>query len=116
MQIILGTEQAKLLEEKYVVLELDRIVFGNNNPTTAYCVVQNIGLFDFVELEKLKKVHQELISNYRNRHWDSCLSAINQLTGKFAGDLDTFYSSLLERVTEYQQTEPPADWTDVISK
>lgn len=116
MQIILGTEQAKLLEEKYVVLELDRIVFGNNNPITAYCVVENIGLFDFVELAKLKKVHQDLISNYQQRNWDSCHSAIDQLMGKFAGDLDTFYVSLLERVTEYQQTEPSADWTGVISK
>lgn len=116
MQIILGTEQAKLLEEKYIVLELDRIVFGNNNPTTAYCVVQNIGLFDFSTLETLKKLHQDLINNYRQRNWDFCLDVLKELTGKWGGDLDTFYSTMLGRVTEYKQTEPPADWTDIISK
>ena len=116
MQIILGIEQAKLLEEKYVVLELDKIVFGSNNPTTAYCVVQNIGLFDFTELETLKNLHQELVVSYQQRDWDFCLTAIEQLTGKWGGDLDTFYASLLDRVTEYKQTEPPADWTGVISK
>ena len=116
MQIILGTNKAKLLEEKYVVLELDQIVFNGKDPITAYCVVENIQLFDFIELGSLKEKHQELMARYRQRDWDFCLDAIEQLTGKFNGDLDTFYSTLLDRINQYKVTEPDDSWTGVIVK
>ena len=90
MHIIFGKEQADQLSEKYTVLELDTFQFGASGPAiTAYCTVENIPLEELPTLAETKTQHQHLLINYRGRAWEKCLTAIDQLTGKWRGELDS---------------------------
>lgn len=116
MNIILGQSQAEQLKDKHLVLELDTITIGNSNPITAYCVVEELPLNEIPLIEPLTKLHTSLMENYRKRDWRYCEQAIHELIGKWGNQVDTFYADLLERVTQYKQTEPDESWTGIIAK
>lgn len=116
MNIILGADAAQEIGEKYPILELDTIKFPDGKLITAYCVLDNLGIPDFMNLQNLKNMHATLIKNYRLRKWDYCLDAIYHLTGSWGGDVDTFYINLKNRIEEYKRHEPADDWTHVISR
>lgn len=113
MNIIFGTPTAEMFE-KYTVLELDTFRMPDNKLYTSYCVVEKIPLQDFPMAEALKKVHADLIRYYREQQWVYCLQAIEGLTGKWNGELDTFYAHLAERINEFQEADLPGDWNGVI--
>lgn len=117
MHIIFGKEQADELSSKYTVLELDTFQLGENGPiVTAYCTVETIPLEELAKLEDNKNQHQHLMINYRGRAWQDCLTAIDQLKGKWRGELDSFYDDLRDRVVGHLDAPPPADWSPVIQK
>lgn len=117
MNIILGEDNAKSVDEKYTVLELDTMLFpGHDQPVTAYSVIEQLTVDEIMTLEQYCDLHSNLIKNYRLKNWDYCEQAIEHLTGKWRGELDTFYTSLLERVQQYRAQEPGDDWTGYIVK
>ena len=117
MHIIFGQQQAEELSQKYTVLELDTFQLGEHGPTvTAYCTVETIPLEELSRIDQHKQQHQHLLINYRGRAWSDCLTAIDQLMGKWRGELDSFYTDLRERVESHIKTPPPADWSPVIVK
>lgn len=106
-------EQFKhLIPDSFTVLELDtfKVPSKNNALYTAYCVVEKIPLEEFPILSNLKKIHQDLVDQYKKQNWIFCKSAIEQLQGKFNGDLDTFYLNLSERISHYEAHPPEQDW------
>jgi hypothetical protein len=110
MNIIFG-DSIKDIPDSFTVLELDTFKFVTEGRTaTAYCVIEKIPLADFDKLEAYKKVHADLVENYRRRKWTYCEHAIEGLLGKWNGELDTFYTDLLLRVQEHQLHEPSPDW------
>jgi len=109
MNIIFGPPSADMLE-KYTVLELDTFKFPNDRVATSYCVVEKLPLEEFMIAESLKKVHADLLHYYRQREWNYCLQAIEGLTGKWNGDLDSFYTNLADRIKQYQESPPPESW------
>jgi len=110
MNIIFG-DSIKDIPNSFTVLELDTFqVIKEGRTATAYCVVESIPLADFDKLEAYKKVHADLIENYRRQEWTYCEHAIEGLMGKWNGELDSFYSDLLIRVKAYQQNPPADDW------
>lgn len=117
MYIIFGKDQAQELEKKYTVLELDTFRLGENGPVvTAYCTVETIPLEELVHLTDTKQQHECLIINYCNQAWQDCLTGIDQLMGKWHGELDSFYADLQARVENYAQNPPSADWSPIIQK
>jgi len=115
MNIILGEETVQGINDRYVVLELDRLQLPNNpEPVTAYCMVESMPLDDIVLLERWRELHNNLIKNYRLRNWNFCEDAIEHLKGHWRGELDSFYDILLDRVAKYQIEEPKDDWSGVI--
>lgn len=117
MHIIFGKEHADQLEQKYTVLELDTFQLGENGPTiTAYCTVENVPFQELSNLEQQKIQHQHLLINYRGRVWNDCLEAVDSLTGKWGGELDSFYQDLAQRIKNYLVNPPPANWSPVIVK
>jgi hypothetical protein len=115
MNIIFGSPEPELLE-KYTVLELDTFKMPDDQLHTSYCVIEKIPLEEFAAAEALKKVHADLIHYYGLREWNYCLQAIEGLTGKWNGELDTFYSHLAERIKQYQILPPPDSWDGTIIK
>jgi hypothetical protein len=109
MNIIFG-DQLNSINDNYTVLELDTFRLANGTASVAYCLVEKIPLTDFDKLEAYKKVHNDLLENYRLRNWTYCEHAIEGLMGKWNGELDTFYTDLLVRVQTCKQNEPSPEW------
>ena len=51
------------------------------------------------------------MENFYKQNWDFCQQAIENLTGRWGNELDTFYIDLLERVVDHKETAPGEDWT-----
>lgn len=116
MNIIFG-DALDSLPNNYTVLELDTFVLPpDGEHRTSYCVIEKVPLTDFPLMEAHIKVHADMMQAYRDQNWDYCLHAINGLTGRWNGELDSFYSNLLERVRQHQATPPSSDYTGFIDK
>ena len=116
MNIIFG-EALDALPDNYTVLELDTFVLPPDGVVrTSYCVVEKVALTDFPLMEAHIKVHTDMMKAYRDQNWEYCLHAIKGLMGRWNGDLDSFYSNLLERVEKHQATPPGDYWTGYIDK
>ena len=116
MNIIFG-DALETLPYNYTVLELDTFVFPpDSKKRTSYCVVEKVPLTDFSMMEAYIKVHTDMMTAYREQNWEYCLHAIKGLTGRWNGELDSFYANLLQRV-ENCQANPPGDyWTGYIDR
>jgi len=116
MNIIFG-DSINMIPDQYITLELDTF----RNPTskktvTAYCLVEKLALDEFSSIEPYKKIHADVIKYFKQRQWDYCEQAITGLMGRWGGELDSFYSNLLERIQGFKQSEPTADWDGVLIK
>lgn len=110
MHIIFG-DAVKELPDSFTVLELDTFRKGADRElVTAYCVVEKIALTEFATLDAYKKIHADLIRYFKERQWNYCEQAIEGLMGKWNGELDSFYTDLLKRVTAHKEHEPPPEW------
>jgi len=70
VNIILGSENISGINDKYVVLELDQLLFSNRTePLTAYCIVENIGFDELATVEQFRDLHNNLVKNYRLGNW-----------------------------------------------
>jgi hypothetical protein len=116
MNIIFG-DALETLPDNYTVLELDTFVFPpDGQQRTSYCVIEKVPLADFPLMEAYIKVHADMMKAYRDKNWDYCLHALKGLTGRWNGELDSFYSNLLQRVKNYQVKPPGDDFTGYIDK
>ena len=117
MHIIFGKDNARALENKYTVLELDTFNFTDSELVVpAYCIIENISINELPNLETSKKLHNELISNYGIQNWDSCLETISLLIGCWGGELDTFYQDLRNRINKLKANPPDNSWSPIILK
>ena len=115
MNIIFGNDPG--LDSKHIVLELDTIRIGVEGPEqTAYCVVENIPLQEMPMVESLKKSHQTLMTEYRSKNWSECERIIEQLTGMWGGEVDTFYEVLTSRINLLKTQTLDESWTGIIEK
>jgi len=69
LNIIFGTREAQQLSDKYIVLELDTVTIRDSAPVPVYCLIENMPLDEISKAEKFKKLHAELMENYRKRNW-----------------------------------------------
>ena len=116
MNIIFGNS-IDLLPDQYLKLELDTFKIGSTGQThTAYCLLQDIPLAEFPMLENNKNNHSALIEQYKKQNWDFCLQMIDQLTGAWNGQVDSFYADLKNRIQSLVINPPAADWDGTIVK
>lgn len=116
MNIIFGRENAQAMAEKYTVLELDTIKAPNGQEIVAFCAVETIPILDLPRVDSMQSLHENLMINYRKRDWNYCTQAIEHLMGFWNHELDTFYTSISGRISEYLENEPDELWTGVIDK
>lgn len=116
MNIIFGDNIAAI-EDKYTTLELDTFQIGADGPIhTAYCVLELIPLEEMSMTESLTDLHHKLIAEYKKRNWSFCEQAIEQLIGKWNGEVDTFYQELEKRIEKLKTLELTDEWSPVIQK
>jgi len=117
MNIIFGTEMAQQAQARYTVLELDTFnLLPTNEVVTAYCLVETIPIEEMLAVESLKDLHSNLMIEYRKRNWRYCEDAIAHLTGKWHGELNSFYTEMYRRIQTFKQTDLPEDWTGRVDK
>jgi len=113
MNIIFG-DSVDTLPDHYIKLELDTFrTSDGNNTLTAYCLVEKLAPDEFATMESYKKIHADLLDAYRKQHWNYCEQAIAGLMGHWGGELDTFYTDLLNRVLAQKQTILDPKWDGI---
>lgn len=114
MNIIFG-DAVQHLPDSFTILELDSFDIDHTGITQkAWAVIENVPLHEFATLTDYRSAHENLLSEYRQQNWTYCLSAIRSLMGRWNGDLDSFYQHLKQRILDYQQNPPAADWNGAI--
>ena len=117
MNIILGEENINNLGGKYLVLELDTFrLEGNSDPVRSYALIDSLEFSDLFQVEETRKLHQDLIRDYRSKDWKSCEILLDQLRGKWNGELDSFYEIMSERIVNLKTTGVDDDWDGSIIK
>ena len=115
MKIIFDTENIEELKLNHVLLELDTFyISSTNKQQTAYCVIEPSSITELNVIASQKDLHQELMSNFKIKNWDFCQDAIEHLTGRWHGEVDSFYHNLSDRISMLKETELPDDWSPII--
>jgi len=115
VNIILGSENISGINDKYVVLELDQLLFSNRTePLTAYCIVENIGFDELATVEQFRDLHNNLVKNYRLGNWKYCEDALEYLRGRWHKEVDTFYDDLTQRIAKFKTAEPDPNWNGIV--
>ena len=112
---IIFADSVDRVSSNFTCLELDTFRLPNGDTMPTWCVVENIGLSEFPLLDAHKKIHADLIQYYRQQQWNYCEQAIQGLMGKWGGELDTFYTDLLQRVMNFKEN-PPDNWDYILVK
>jgi len=116
VKILFGEETAKNLSDKHTVLELDKIaVKGKTEPVAIYTVLDPdiVKFEELPTLENLVNLHNKLRENYVKQNWKFCEDAIDNLMGKFSGELDSYYVIIADRIKGFKSTPPPIGWDGV---
>lgn len=116
MNIIFGSTTDSL-PNHYIKLELDTIkILATNQRVTAYCLVEDIPLTEFPLLENNKTNHSALMEQYKKQNWKFCLQMIDQLTGAWHGQVDSFYNELKTRIQSLESSPPGPNWDGSVEK
>jgi hypothetical protein len=117
MNIILGRENAAEVSEKYTVLELDTLQLGTDQePVTAYCLIETASINDLVLLDTIKEQHTHMMQNYKTRQWHQCQQNIESLRGCWGGQMDSFYDEIASRLNMFMESDPGDQWSPVLNK
>jgi hypothetical protein len=117
MNIIIEPENLESFTEKYTVLELDTIrILPENRLVTAYCVVEQMPIPELEKIEEQRQLHTLLLEKYKTRNWTEAVQLIDQLNGRWGGELDSFYEDLQRRIDKYSQQDPGEQWDGIIEK
>lgn len=120
MKIIFGNrEDMDQLASSYTVLELDSLRYpGSPEPQTAWCIISmdDLTLQDLPVMAQFRDLHNNMMKNYRQRNWKYCEDAIEHLTGKWRGELDSFYAEIAGRIARFKEQDPGPDWDGVYDK
>lgn len=105
MDIIFGRENAEKLREKYTVLDLETVE-KDGVSLEVFCLIpaDKIGLTDLPQLDNWIKLHNDFLNGYHTQQYDYCRQCIEHLMGKFGGEVDSFYTIILERI---DAADPP---------
>jgi hypothetical protein len=67
-----------------------------------------------VNIDQTVELHNNLVRNYGLRNWNYCVDAIEHLRGRWNGELDSFYDSIIERVDTLRESNLGDDWNSTI--
>ena len=99
MQLIFGRENAEKLREKYTVLDLETVE-KDGHSIEVFCLIgaDKISIGDLPQLDQWTKLHNDFLHGYNTQQYNYCRQCIEHLTGKFGGEVDTFYEEILKRI------------------
>lgn len=127
MHVIFGKEKHQLdesdvdietLRTQYSIVPLDRVRYSENGEVIqSWCLLSGDNTSTMEEaphLPRLIELHETMMQKYYSRDWKFCIEAASNLTGRFGGELDSFYEHFLERVENFSATGVEDNWDGVI--
>jgi hypothetical protein len=82
MNIIFG-DSIESIPDSFTILPLDSFrVQDSATPVTAWAVIEKIPLSELATSADNAKIHNELLTFYRQKQWNYCEHAIEYLMGK----------------------------------
>lgn len=117
MKVVFGKQVVESLDNRMTFLELDTFFQpGLQEPITAYAVLENtsIPVMEIPQLEKTSELHNTMMLEYRRRNWTYCEQALEHLQGKWGGELDSFYATLSDRISELKNAKLSDDWNGIV--
>jgi adenylate cyclase len=110
--IIVGSNTALAVKEKFAILELDFImVKGKKEPEVIYAIAGRQDTAESGRFQRLRNLTIEMLACYRSRDWEGALAAIER--GRISDDghtLESLYTLYAARIRSFQQSPPPEDW------
>ena len=115
MNIMFGDSLTDDIKSRYTVLQLDTFYFSDIEQTrVAYCLIETVPIAEMIRIDKNIELHNNLLRNYVLKNWNYCIDAIEHLKGRWNGELDSFYDSVVSRVTQYRDADPGESWDGII--
>lgn len=107
MQLIFGRENVEQLKERYTVLDLETVE-KDGVSIEVFCLIpgDKIGIPDLPQLESWVKLHHDFLHGYNTQQYEYCRQCIEHLMGKFGGEVDTFYTEILNRINKADHPQP----------
>jgi hypothetical protein len=103
------------IKNRYTVLQLDTFYFAEIDQTrVAYCLIETVPITEMIRIDKDIELHNNVLRNYALKNWNYCIDAIEHLKGRWNGELDSFYDSILQRVDKLRDTELDDSWAGII--
>jgi hypothetical protein len=108
MHIVFGEDTAQELSKKYTLLEVDTVTHPEHGPLPAYCVlpVEAIAL-EMITLEDNVNQHRMVIDAIKRNEPALARQLCLSMTGKFGGEMDTFYEEIIKRIDSTGSTALP---------
>ena len=126
MAVIVGeATQAQIPD--FATIELDLIrVKGKQQPVTIYGLLGEEEMAADADFLELKRLIDAMLRQYRDQQWDAAIASLEQAkainqrlatAGKLprGTDTDVLFALYLERIADYRENPPPADWDGVFT-
>jgi len=109
MQIIWDQAAAARLKNSHTLLELETF-FVNGENITAYCVIPAEKILqELPELETYKQLHSAFVRAFNEKDYKLCHDTVEHLRGRFGGELDSFYDTIISKINNDQSTTDTAE-------
>jgi adenylate cyclase len=115
--IIIGSKTAEAARNTFAVLEIDFItVKGKTEPETVYTILGGEDVARSDHFGQVNRVFNEMLACYRQRDFGGAKDAIVRCREAANGfDLNHLFDIYVERIDDFRQNPPPADWNGAIA-
>ena len=114
--IFANREDAAEMTARYILLELDTFRI-NDEVKISWCVLDpvTVPMTELWQVDTLRGLHAKLLESYQTQNWKNAAGYLEQLVGKWACQVDSYYAIMKKRLEDLTQYDMP-DWTHVIDK
>ncbi len=114
VKVVIGENTLNNLNSRFATLPLDRIaVKGKLEAVSIFTLLGDGNFESSPEFQKLKGVHESMIDAYLAQDWDKAEQLCKDCREIDSGAMAGFYDLYEERIAEYREDSPGADWDGV---
>lgn len=112
--VVIGEATNEAAKDRYATLELDLIaVKGKAEAVRIFALLGAEDMLGDPEFQTLKAEHDAFQAAYRAQDWDRAEALLEDNKNRLGGAMAGFCDIFLERIAEFRQNPPPADWDGV---
>jgi len=114
VKTVIGDTTNQFAKDQFATLELDLIaVKGKSEAVRIFTLLGRKDMLESEEFKSLRQHHEDFLKAYRSQDWDHAEEIAETCRGRLDGLMDEFYSIYCERIAEFRENPPPADWDGV---